>query len=71
MIMELYNTNEMPLSNDEEKRRIQEKIINGEPITAGEAVKLHTRDHVIKKIGNYEGKEYDLSLINKIWDYKL
>lgn len=54
--MEYWNSEEMPLSNDPEKRQIQEKMLRGEKLSPMEAVKIGIRDRVIKKIGDYECK---------------
>ena len=54
--MELYNAQNLPLSDDPEKRKIQEKMLRGEKLTAFESVKISLRDHVIRKIGDYECK---------------
>ena len=54
--MELYNSNEMPLSNNPELRKIQEKQLRGEELTFQEMFKARGRDHTIKKIGSYDCK---------------
>lgn len=54
--MELYNVFNMPLSNDDERRKIQEKQLLGEELTLQEKLKAGVRDHVIKEIGNYQCK---------------
>jgi len=54
--MELYNAQNLPLSNDPVKRKIQEKMLRGEKLTVGETVKINLRDRVIRKIGDYECK---------------
>ena len=53
--MELYNALEMPLSNDSEFRKTQEKILNGEELTLQEKIKSG-RDHIIKEIDGYHLK---------------
>lgn len=53
--MELYNANEMPLSNDEKKRIAQEKALNGEELTLGEKIILG-RDPIIKEYNGYKFK---------------
>ena len=54
--MELYNVFNMPLSTDNERRKIQEKQLLGEELTLQEKLKTGSRDHVIKEIGNYQCK---------------
>ena len=53
---ELYNANDMPLSNEPNKRAIQEKRLNGNvgPLIPGE--KLFGRDHPVKEIDGYKLK---------------
>ena len=54
--MELYNVFNMPLSTDNERRKIQEKQLLGEELTLQEKLKAGVRDNVIKEIGNYQCK---------------
>ena len=53
--MELYNSQTMPLSNDERLRAVQEKVINGEDLTMPDKM-IAGRDHPIKVINGYELK---------------
>lgn len=53
--MELYNTNDMPLSSDLEFRKIEEKILKNEELTFSEKLKAG-RDHPIKEIDGYQLK---------------
>lgn len=54
--MELYNSENMPLSNDKRLRSVQEKIIRGEELTVMDKV-LAGRDHPVKEINGYELKK--------------
>lgn len=59
--MDLYNVCDLPLSNDLEIRKIQEKQLNGEELTMQEKIRMACkskggRDHTIRKIGDYECK---------------
>ena len=54
--MELYNFFNMPLSTDNERRKIQEKQLLAEELTLQEKLKAGGRNHVIKEIGNYQCK---------------
>ena len=47
--MELYNSENMPLSNNPQLRAVQEKIINGEQLTISDK-RIAGRDHPIKEI---------------------
>lgn len=51
--MELYNSNEMPLSNNPELRNVQERFSRGEKFFTTFGRDQH---RIIKKIGNYECK---------------
>ena len=51
----MYNANEMPLSNREELKDIQIKVLNNIPITIGERLKLG-RDKVVREINGYQLK---------------
>ena len=53
--MELYNSENMPLSNNPQLRAVQEKIINGEQLTISDK-RIAGRDHPIKKIYGYQLK---------------
>lgn len=53
--MELYNSENMPLSNNPQLRVVQEKIINGEPLTISDK-RIAGRDHPIKEIYGYQLK---------------
>lgn len=53
--MELYNSQTMPLSNDERLRAVQEKIIRGDNLTMSDKF-IAGRDHPIKVINGYELK---------------
>ena len=53
--MELYNANEMPLSNDELKRTVQEKILKGEQLNISEK-RIAGRDHPKKNLFGYQLK---------------
>ncbi len=53
--MELYNANEMPLSNDERKRNAQEKILKGEQLNVFEKIMVG-RDHPTKELFGYQLK---------------
>lgn len=53
--MDLYNVFDMPLSNDEKFRLVQEKILNGTKLSLGESL-LTGRDHPVKEINGYELK---------------
>ena len=53
--MELYNANEMPLSNDERKRTVQEKILKGEQLNISEK-RIAGRDHPKKNLFGYQLK---------------
>ena len=53
--MELYNANNMPLSNNPKLKNVQEKIINGQSVTVMEKI-IAGRDHPIKNLGNYNLK---------------
>lgn len=55
---ELYDVNDMPLSNDQELRKIQERILNGcdlSEFTLKEKV-YAGRDHPIKEVNGYKLK---------------
>lgn len=59
--MDLYNSQNMPLSLDNEIRTIQEKQLRGEKLNMSELLVLVRkdvggRDHTIRKIGDYECK---------------
>ncbi len=53
--MELYNSQNMPLSNDSRLKVIQEKIIRGEALTLSEKI-MAGRDHPVKEINGYQFK---------------
>lgn len=53
--MELYNANDMPLSNDEIKRNAQLKYINNEELNLREKMLLG-RDHTIKEYSDFKFK---------------
>ena len=53
--MELYNSENMPLSNNPQLRAVQEKIINGEQLTISDK-RIAGRDHPIKEIYGYQLK---------------
>lgn len=53
--MELYNANEMPLSNDEQLRNAQIKVLNGQELSLSEKIKLG-RDHPVKEYAGYKFK---------------
>lgn len=53
--MELYNANEMPLSENDELRSIQLKVINNQELTLDEKIKLG-RDHPLKECSGYQFK---------------
>lgn len=53
--MELYNANDMSLSNDPQRRAIQEKYLRGEALGVMEKAKLG-RDNPVKEIDGYELK---------------
>ena len=53
--MDLYNANEMPLSNDERKRNAQEKILKGEQLNVFEKIMVG-RDHPTKELFGYQLK---------------
>lgn len=52
---ELYDVNNMPLSNDPKLRNIQEKYLNNEPLSLMDKIELG-RDHTIKNIDGYQLK---------------
>lgn len=54
--MELYNAQEMPLSNNPKLKAVQEKILHGESLTIGEKM-IAGRDHPIKTLAGYQLKE--------------
>lgn len=53
--MELYNANEMPLSDDEELRSIQLKVLNNQSLSMAEKIKIG-RDHPLKECSGYQFK---------------
>lgn len=53
--MELYNSENMSLSNNPQLRAVQEKIINGEQLTISDK-RIAGRDHPIKEIYGYQLK---------------
>lgn len=48
-----FNINDMPLSSSEDLRKIQEKVLRGEPLKVFEMIKVG-RDPTIKEIDGYE-----------------
>ena len=53
--MEVYDAKLMPLSSNEDLRKVQEKIINGEGLSFKEKI-IAGRDHIIKEINGYKLK---------------
>lgn len=55
--IELYNSHDMPLSNDPERRAAQEKMLRGEPLTMKEKINYAGgHDKPLRKLGDYECK---------------
>lgn len=55
--IELYDTKNMPLSNDPERRIAQEKMLRGEPLTMKERINYAGgHDKPLRKLGDYECK---------------
>lgn len=53
--MELYNSQNMPLSSEPRLRTVQEKILRGEQLTMSDKL-IAGRDHPIKEINGYQLK---------------
>ena len=53
--MELYNANEMPLSNNEELKSIQMKVLQRQELTLDEKIKLG-KEHPFKECSGYQFK---------------
>lgn len=53
--MELYNSENMPLSNNPQLKAVQEKIMNGETLTISDK-RIAGRDHPVKDINGYQLK---------------
>lgn len=53
--MELYNSHEMPLSNDPKLKQVQEKLLRGESLSIFDKM-IAGRDHPVKEINGYQLK---------------